>query len=105
MSLTAGVFTVLALFGVMKNTAYRYALVMSVPVLIVTGIVEIAAAKYPAGIIEIILALAISVVCSFVCTRLLKFIIKKQYLKYFAYYDFALGGLAVIIGAIQLIVR
>ncbi len=105
LSLTAGVFTVLALFGVMKNIAYRYALVMSAPVLLVTGIVEAASARYTAGVIEIIIGLILSVIASFICTRLLKFIIKKQYLSYFAYYDFALGALAAVIGAIQLIVK
>ena len=104
-SLTAGVFTILALFGVMKNTAYRYALVMSVPVLLVMGIIEAATSKYSAGVIEIILGIVISVIAAFLCTRLLKFIIKKQYLGYFAYYDLGLGVLAAIIGAIQLIVR
>lgn len=105
MSLTAGVFTILIIFGVTKTIAFRYCLVMSVLVLLVMGIVEAAAATYKAAVIPMILGLVISVAASFICTRLLKFIIKKGYLKYFSYYDFALGGLAVIIGAIQLIVR
>ena len=105
MSLIGGVFTILVLFGITKKIAYRYALVMSVPVLIVMGIVEAVCATYKAGVIEIIIGLVLSVAVSFVCTRLLKFVIAKGYLKYFSYYDFALGGLAAIIGAIQLIVR
>ncbi len=105
MSLTAGVFTILILFGVTKKIAYRYCLVMSVPVLLVMGIVEAVTAVYAAGVVEIILALVFSVVASFVCTRVLKFIIAKSYLAYFSYYDLALGAVAAVIGAIQLIVR
>ena len=105
MSMTAGIFTILILFGITKNIAYRYCLVMSAPLLLVMGIVEAATAAYKAGIVEIIVGLVLSVAASFICTRLLKFIIAKSYLVYFSYYDFALGGLAVIIGAIQLLVR
>ena len=105
MSFVGGVIAILILFGVPKKVAFRYAVAMSAPILLVTGIVEACTAEYKAGVIEIILALVISTAVSFICTRVLKFIIAKNYLIYFAYYDFGLGGLAAIIGLIQLIVR
>ena len=105
MSFIGGVFSILIIFGITKKQSFNFPIVMSVPVLIVTGIVEAALAQYRAGIVEIILGLVISTAASFICTRVLKFIINKNYLSYFAYYDFGLGGLSIIIGLIQLIVR
>ena len=105
MSFIGGVFSILIIFGITKKQAYNFPIVMSVPILIVTGIVEAVLAQYRAGIVEIIIGLVLSTVMSFICTRVLKFIISKNYLIYFSYYDFGLGGLCAIIGLIQLIVR
>ena len=105
MSFVGGVFSTLILFGVTKKQSFNYAVVMSVPILIVMGIIEIVCAEYKANAAAIIPALIISIAVSFICTRVLKYIIAKNYLSYFAYYDFGLGGLTAVIGLIQLIVR
>lgn len=105
LSLTAGVFAALMLFGVSKKLAYRYVLALSVPVLLVTGIVEICVAVTPAKAVTVILGLIFSVVAAFVATRLLKYIVEKNYLKYFGIYDLALGAIAFVIGVFQLILK
>lgn len=105
LSLTAGVFAALMLFGVSKKLAYRYVLAMSVPVLFITGIVEICVAVTPAKVVTVIFGLIFSVIAAFVATRLLKYIIEKNYLKYFGIYDLSLGAIAFVVGAFQLILR
>lgn len=105
LSLTVGVFTLLLLFGVSKKHAYRYILAMSLPVLLVMGIVEICVAVTPAGVVSAIIGLIISAVAGFMGTRLLKLIISKNYFKYFGIYDISLGVTAFIIGAFQLMLK
>lgn len=105
LSLVAGVFTILLLFGVSKGLAFKYAFVMSVPVLVVTGIVEICTAVTIASAVEIVLALVFSIAVSFISVKLLKWIIDKMYLKYVVIYDLAIGVITTIIGIFQLILK
>lgn len=105
LSLVAGVFSILVMFGISKSIAFKYAFVMSVPVLIVTGIVEICTAVTIASFVEILLALIISAGVSFFCVRVLKWAINKMQLKYFVVYDLTMGLIVALIGIIQLIVK
>lgn len=105
LSLIAGVFALLMLFGVSEKMAFRYSFLISVPVLIVMGTVEICVAAYPTGWLEAILGLIISAVISFLCVKLLKWVIAKRKLKYFGFYDISLGVITAVIGAFELIFK
>jgi undecaprenyl pyrophosphate phosphatase UppP len=105
LSLTGGVISVLIILGATKNYSLNFALLMSVPVLFVTGIVEIATADFSAGIVEIIIGAVLSIVAAFICTRVLKYILKNNLLKFFGYYDGAIGIIIAVTGIVQLIVR
>lgn len=100
-----GVFAILMLLGVTKKISLRYSFVLSVPVLIVMGIIEICTATEAANIAAAIIGLILSAAVSFLCVRVLKWIIKNEKLMYFAYYDFGVGVLALIIGIFELILR
>ncbi len=99
------VLAVLVLFGVSKRHAINYALLMSVPVLVVSGIVEICISVTHVGVASIIIGLVISIVASFFSTVFLKYFVSKGYLKYFGYYDVAVGIIILVIGIFELILR
>jgi undecaprenyl-diphosphatase len=104
-SFIGGVWAILILLGVNKKLAYRYAFVMSVPVLLVMGIVEIATAEYDSSIVEIILAIIIASICSFLLTRVFKNLVNKGFMKYIATYDLGFAAITLIIGVVQLITK
>lgn len=99
------VFAVLVLFGVNKKLALNYGLVMSVPVLIVSGIVEICISVTHVGVASVIIGLVISIVSAFFSVVFLKFIINKGYFKYFGIYDISVGVIIFIVGIFELIFR
>lgn len=99
------VFAVLVLFGVNKKLALNYGLVMSVPVLIVSGIVEICISVTHVGVASVIIGLVISIVSAFFSTVFLKFFVNKGYLKYFGIYDVSVGTIIFIVGIFELIFR
>lgn len=103
LSLVGGVFAAAMLMGVSKKTAVRYSLVLSVPVLIVMGIIEICTATVSADLVTIILGLIISAAAAFVCVRFLQWIINSSKLKYFGIYDIGIGVISFVIGAFELI--
>lgn len=105
LSLTAGIFAVLMLLGVSKKLSFRYSIVMSVPVLIVMGIVQICTAVISAGAVEIILGVIISAAVSFIAVKLLQWIINANKLKFFGIYDIGIGVIAIIIGIFELILK
>lgn len=104
-SLIGVVFAVLVLFGLSKKMSLNYALVMSVPVLVVSGIVEICVSVTKVGVLSVIIGLVVSAVASFFCVILLKYIINKDYLKYIGYYDVTVGAIIFIVGTFELIFR
>lgn len=105
LSLIAGVFCVLVLFGVSKSLAYKFSFVVSAPVLVVMGIVEMCTATVFANWISIILALVISVLFSFLAVKVLIYVIKKLYLNYFGIYDIAVGIIIAIVGIFEIVLR
>ncbi len=92
---------VLALFGINRKIAFRYFISLSVPVLLVRGAIEIALCvtyvNIAAGIIGVVVAGALS----FFVSKLSLYTLKNNFLKYFSFYSFAVGGLGVIIGIIE----
>lgn len=105
LSVIGGVFAIMVLFGVSTNLSYKYALVVSVPTLIGMGIFELTAATYKTGVVAILLGILFAVAVTFVCVRVLKWIIKKHYLQFIALYDMGIGAITAVIGIVQLIVR
>ena len=100
-----GVFAVLTLLGVSKKVSLRYAFLLSAPVLVVMGIIEICCAAEATTIVAAIIGLVLSAVVSFFCVKVLKWVIKNEKLSFFAYYDFGIGALAAIIGIFELFLR
>jgi len=93
------------LCGVNKKVSFRYFVSLAVPFLIIFGIVEIVKCVTYVTFIEGIIAVVLAGAVSYFCSKLLLYFISKNYLKYFSYYDFAIGGIAVIAGIIELIVN
>ena len=100
-SLLCGIFSVLVLCGVARRPALRYALVITAPVMLVYGIVETCIGE-SAGVVAGILAAVISVVVSFLAVKVLRFIIKNNYFKYFGIYDLGFGFIIGVVGIFQL---
>ena len=105
LSFIGGIFCILMILGVTKKLALRYSFVLSVPVLIVMGIVEICTSSTPAGVVSIIIGVILSAAVSFVCVRLFQWIVNNGKIKYFGYYDLGIGVITLIIGIFQLILR
>jgi len=93
------------LLGVNKKVAFRYFAALSVPLLVVFGIAEIITCVTYVTIIEGILAVVIAAAVSFLCAKLLLFVFSKNHIKYFSYYNFAIGAMAVSAGVIELIIN
>lgn len=105
LSLVAGVFLILTLSGISRKTAFDYAMVLSVPILFVTGIVELCTADVSSGVIASFVGTLLAVVAGFIVARVFKFTVKKMLYKYYAYYDFAIGAVTLIVGIVFLIKR
>ena len=95
------IFALLILFGVSRRPALRYALTISAPIYLVAGIVETCIGE-SVGWIAGILGALIGAALSFVCVKVLRFIIKNDYLRYFAIYDIGFGFLIAVVGIFQL---
>ena len=100
-SLIAVIFSMMVLLGVSRRPALRYALTVAAPILLVLGIVETCIGT-SVGWIEGILGAVLGVVVSFVLVRVLRFIIKKGYYKYFGIYDMGVGVIIAVVGIFQL---
>ncbi|MCC8074251.1 MAG: undecaprenyl-diphosphate phosphatase [Clostridiales bacterium] len=104
-SLIVGIFAVGVLIGLNEKNALRYSLVMSVPVLLITGITELVVGVTKVSVLSAIIAVVISVVVTFFAVKLLKYIIKNRWLIYFAIYDVAIGIICLIIGIFQIAIK
>ena len=81
LSMCALVISVLALFGVNRKIAFRYFISLSVPVLIVRGIIEIACCVTYVNIITGIIGVAVAGAMAYFVSKLLLFVVKNNYLK------------------------
>lgn len=105
LSLMAGVFAILMLFGVSKKLSLRYSLVMSVPVLLVMGIVELCTAVSASSIVAVIIGLIVSTVVSFFAVKAVMWIVNKNKIKYFGFYDLGIGAITAVIGIFELALK
>lgn len=105
LSLVAGVFGVLMISGVSKKLAFRYTMVMSVPTLIVMGIIEICKAGILADAVSIIISIVLSIITSFFAVKVLKWLINQNKIKFFGIYDIAVGVIILVIGIFELALR
>ncbi len=105
LSLSATVICVSVICSANRNHAFRFFVSVSVPVLLVTGISEIARCVTYVTVFEGIIAVVLSGAVSFFCVRAYKWLINNVDLKYFSYYNFALAALAVITGIVELFVK
>ncbi|MCD7797369.1 MAG: hypothetical protein LUG95_07195 [Clostridiales bacterium] len=101
-SFVFGIYAAALILGMSEKYALRYSMVMSVPVLLVAGVVEICTAVTQIGVVSAIIAAIVSAAASFFFIKLFIFIVRKKALKYFAYYDIAIGVISVVIGAVEL---
>jgi len=105
LSLSALIICILILCGINKKAAVRYFVSISVPILFVTGIIEIAQCVTYVNIISGILGVVISAAAAYFISKLLLWTVSNSKLKYFAYYNFTIGAAAVIAGVIELIIK
>lgn len=105
LSLCALVISILALFGTNPKIAFRYFVSLTVPILLVRGIIEIATCVSYVNIAAGIIGVVIAVALSYIASKLLLRVVKSNSLGYFSYYGFAIGGLTLIIGIIEIFVR
>lgn len=104
-SLVTGVLAVGLIMGMSEKYALRYAMVMSVPVLITAGIVEICIGVTKASIISAVLALVISAVCAFFAVKALIYLIRIKKMHFFAIYDISIGVICAIIGIFEIVLK
>lgn len=105
LSMCALVISVLSLFGVNRKIAFRYFISLSVPILVVRGIIEIACCVTYVNIIAGIIGVVVAGVLAYFVSKLLLFFVKNNYLNYFSYYGFTVGGLSLIIGIIEIVIN
>lgn len=104
-SLSAIVICIAVFFGANKNIAVRYFAAVSVPVLIVSAIVEIVKCTVYVNVLTGIIAVVLAGVASYFVCVLLKLIVKNNGLKYFSYYNAAIGVIIAIIGIVEIVVK
>lgn len=102
LSICCLVVSIAALFGTNRKIAFRYFVSISAPILVVSGIVEIARCVTYVNVISGIIAVVLSGVVSFFACKLLLYVIKNNYLKYFSFYDYAIGAIALFAGIIEI---
>ena len=104
-SFMGAIFAFGILLGMSQKYAIRYAVTMSVPTLIVMGIVELCVAVTKINIFSALIGIIVSAAISFFAVKLFIFIVNKKALNYIAYYDISIGVISAIIGAFQLVIK
>lgn len=105
LSLVAGVAAILILFGVSDKLVYRYCVSLSVPTLLVMGIIEVCVSTTTATVVQNIIGILLSAVVAFFCTRVFRFLLEKAYYNYFGIYNLGLGAIVAVIGIVELFIR
>lgn len=93
------------LLGMSEKTSLRYSMVISVMVLIVSGVIEICIGVTSLSAVSVILALVFSVVASFLTVKLLIYLLKKNQIRYLAFYNITMGLICSIIGIFEIILK
>lgn len=105
LSLCATIISISILLDVNKKSALRYFVTISVPVLIVKGIIEVVACDIYIDVLAGIIGVVIGAVVSYFACKLLVYVIKTYKIKYFSYYNFALGIILIIVGIVEILVK
>ena len=105
LSLSAMLISVAILCNINKNIAFRYFVSISVPVLIVKGIIEIVTCASYVNIVTGIVGVVVSAAAAFLVSKLFKAVISNMNLKYFSYYNYAIGVIVLVIGIVQIIIK
>lgn len=105
LSLCATIISISILLDVNKKSALRYFVTISVPVLIVKGIIEVVACVTYIDVLAGIIGVVIGAVVSYFACKLLVYVIKTYKIKYFSYYNFALGIILIIVGIVEILVK
>lgn len=104
-SVFAAILCVGIIVGMSEKQSLRYAVVMSVMILLVMGIVEICVGITKISVISAIIALIISGLSAYFISKLLIYFIKKRQLKYVGIYDIAIGVICFVIGIFQIVIK
>lgn len=104
-SVVGAVLCIGILTGMSYKISFRYSMVMSVMLLLVSGVIELCVAVTPVSIVSAVIAVIISAACTYLFIKLFSYIIKKGLLKYVAWYDVALGGICLVTGLFQIIAK
>lgn len=104
-SVVGAVLCIGILTGMSYKISFRYSMVMSVMLLLVSGIIELCTAVTPVSVLCAVIAVVVSAVCTYLFIKLFSYIMKKGLLKYVAWYDFALGGICLVTGLFQIIAK
>ena len=105
LSLSAMIIAVAIISKVNKNIAYRFFIIISVPVLIVGGIIEIVNCVTYVNIITGIVGVVIAGAASFFISKFFKAILNDSYIKYFSYYNFAVGAIIAVTGIAEIFIK
>lgn len=93
------------MMGIARKISYRFAAVSSVLTLLVLGVVELCVCVTYVKVFAGILAVVLSAVVTFFMIKLMLWILQHGRLKIFAYYDFTLAGICVVVGIFELLLR
>lgn len=104
-SLVAGVFCIALIIGMSDKYALRYSMVLSTMILLVMGVIEICVGVTKVSIISAVIALAVSALTAFFAVKILLYVIKNKNLKFFAWYDIAIGFVCVLIGIFEIVIK
>lgn len=104
-SVIGGILCVGILVGLSDKYALRYSAVISVMVLLVTGVIEICIGVTTVTFMQVVFALIFSVATAYLAVKVLIYIIKQNQLKYIAVYDISVGLICFVIGFFQILAK
>lgn len=105
LSFVGTVFCLSVIMGVAKKPAYRFAVVLSVPVLIGVGIYEICTCVTYVNVFAGILGVVIAAAASYLVLKLFVWVVHNAKLLWFACYDFGLAAICIVVGIFELLLR
>ena len=105
LSLSAVIISAAIICNINKNIAFRYFLSISVPILIVKGIIEIVVCTSRISVVAGVIAVVVAAAAAYLFSKLFKAVVRNMFLKYFSYYDYAIGVIVLVTGIVQFIIK
>ncbi|MDE6658672.1 MAG: undecaprenyl-diphosphate phosphatase [Eubacterium sp.] len=105
LSLSAVIISAAIICNINKNIAFRYFISISVPILIVKGIIEIVVCTSRISVVAGVIAVVVAVAAAYLFSKLFKAVVSNMFLKYFSYYDYAIGVIVLVTGIVQFIIK